>query len=354
MGTERRWSKVDQFLNRPIVSIVTAGCILFVCGAVIVGGWIFTTTLYTYPQSTPLAVISPTRNADPSAPPLFTEAPAAEPSPAPPAGPQGHIAYVCQIFKNQLYDQICVINADGTGERRLTTNDKARHFYPSFSPDGKSVFYSSDMEGNFRVFEQVLDTDEAINVGGIIGIAPEVSPNNQYIAYTQGDGKVDTIWVADRDGANPHQIYRDAWDPTWSPDSTSLLFATNVQNKPQLAIIGLDGKNFRAITTLPDLRGRSDWSSDGLYIVTYSGKPWERELFLLNADGSNVRLVSPMGGNSQGPSFSPDGQWIVFTAYFDHYHVNNGCEIYIMRIDGSGLTRLTNNDYCDWQPRWGP
>jgi TolB protein len=221
------------------------------------------------------------------------------------------------------------------------------------APDGKTVLYSSDMNGNFKIFEQNL-ADQSISLGNIIGIAPEVSPNNQYIAYTQGDGKEDTIWIADRDGTNQHLIYKDAWDPTWSPDSASLLFATNIQNKPQLAIINLDGTGFRSVTDLPDLRGRSSWSSDGLHIVTYSGKPWERELFLLNADGSDVHQVSPTGGNSQGPGFSPDGQWIVFTAYFDHYRVNNGCEIYIMRIDGSALTRLTDNDYCDWQPRWGP
>lgn len=347
---------MDQFLNRPIVSFAAAGCILILCAAVVAGGWVFAASFYTFPQSTPLPGTSPTLVSDPSAAPaLFTEVPPAIPTLIPvPAGPQGHIVYVCQVFKDQLRDQICIINADGTGERRLTTNDSARHFYPSLAPDGQSVFYSSDMNGNFKIFEQRLDTDEAINVGGIIGIAPEVSPNNQYIAYTQGNGQKDTIWIANRDGSNKRQIYVGAWDPTWSPDSASLLFATVVQNKSQLATIDLDGKNYRVLTELPDLRGRSDWSEDGLNIVTYSGKPWERELFLLNADGSNVRQVSPTGGNSQGPTFSPDGQWIAFTAYFNQYRINNGCEIYIMRIDGSSLTRLTNNDYCDWQPRWGP
>jgi Tol biopolymer transport system component len=344
---------VDQFLNRPAASFAAAGCILLLCGAVAIGGFIFVAGFYASPSALIPTSSLPTRIGPTPTRSLSSENPAAAPSPTTNTGPQGKIAYVCQIFKDQLRDQICIINADGTGQRRLTTNDHARHFYPSMAPDGKTVLYSSDMNGNFKIFEQNL-ADQSISLGNIIGIAPEVSPNNQYIAYTQGDGKEDTIWIADRDGTNQHLIYKDAWDPTWSPDSASLLFATNIQNKPQLAIINLDGTGFRSVTDLPDLRGRSSWSSDGLHIVTYSGKPWERELFLLNADGSDVHQVSPTGGNSQGPGFSPDGQWIVFTAYFDHYRVNNGCEIYIMRIDGSALTRLTDNDYCDWQPRWGP
>jgi Tol biopolymer transport system component len=88
--------------------------------------------------------------------------------------------------------------------------------------------------------------------------------------------------------------------------------------------------------------------------VTYSGEAWQREVYIMNADGTNAHVISPPGGNSQGAGFSPDSQWVVFTAYFDHPHDDHGCEIYIMRIDGSGLRRLTDNDYCDYQPRWGP
>ena len=78
------------------------------------------------------------------------------------------------------------------------------------------------------------------------------------------------------------------------------------------------------------------------------------QLPIMNADGSNLHQLSPSGGNSQGPAFSPDGKWVVFTAYFDHYGDEHGCEIYIIRINGTDLRRLTNNDYCDYQPRWGP
>jgi Tol biopolymer transport system component len=144
------------------------------------------------------------------------------------------------------------------------------------------------------------------------------------------------------------------WDPTWSPDGNQILFASGPEGGVQLFVVNRDGKDLRQVTNLSSLRGRSDWSPDGESIVTYAGPSWNREVYILNADGSNARQLTPVGGNSQGPSFSPDGKWVAFTAYFDNYGDDHGCEIYIIRTDGTDLRRLTDNDYCDYQPRWGP
>jgi len=99
--------------------------------------------------------------------------------------------------------------------------------------------------------------------------------------------------------------------------------------------------------------GRSDWSSGGL--ITFDmGGPFQHDVYLMKADGSSLNKFSD-GNNAQGASFSPDGQWIAFTAYTDVANKNQAsCEIYIMQVDGTELRRLTNNAYCDYQPRWGP
>ncbi len=161
--------------------------------------------------------------------------------------------------------------------------------------------------------------------------------------------------LMDRNGGNVDNIPGvTGWDPTWSPDGKYILFASDMNGSVQLYTMRDNGKELHRISNLSAIRGRSDWSIDGQNIVTYSGEPWKREVYIMNADGTNARVLSPAGGNSQGPAFSPDGKWVVFTAYFDHFGDDHGCEIYIMRIDGSDLRRLTDNDYCDYQPRWGP
>jgi len=252
------------------------------------------------------------------------------------------------------------MNADGSGFRRLTTEDGIRHFYPSLDPNGQSVLYSAYLaDNNYEVYQLEFEDGSLGRLTNIYGAdtAPEVSPDGQFITFTHDSPTKNTqqIVVADRNGGNAGNIPRiNGWDPTWSPDGKQILFASDRDGAVQLFTIRTDGSSLHRITNLPAIRGRSDWSPDGQYIVTYSGEAWHRELYIMNADGSNVRQITPSGGNSQGPSFSPDGRWVVFTAYFDNYNDNNGCEIYIIRIDGTDLRRLTNNDTCDYQPRWGP
>ncbi len=304
-------------------------------------------------RPTLLPLVFPTRPPESSPPASESRFETPSPLPTPTASGGGKIAYVCQIFRVPESDQICIMDSDGSNQRRLTTSDTARHYYPSLAPDGQSVLFSSNMDGtNFYIYELKL-SGELTNLWRP-GVAPEVSPDGRLIAFAQSDGKNNMILVMNRDGSNPRLLTSNGWDPTWSPDGQKILFASQVGGLSQLMTINLDGSGQQQVSDLPLLRGRSAWSADGRYIVTYSGRSWERELFLLPLDGSPVRQLTPPGGNSQGPTFSPDGQWVAFTAYFDRFRNVHGCEIYKMRIDGTGLTRLTNNDYCDWQPRWGP
>jgi TolB protein len=270
--------------------------------------------------------------------------------------PAGKIAFTCQLSGIQYRDQICVINADGSGFKRLTKDDNSAHFYPSMAPDGKSIVYSANPTGVYEIYEMDLNgTAHQLTKGLGILTSPEISPDGKSIIFTVGDGQINSIWVMNRDGSHPRMVFSPGWDPTWSPDGNQILFASrDTQNAIQLFTVNLDGTGLQQVTNMANLRGRSDWSPDGKWAVTYAGEPWGRELFLIPLDGGEPIQLTPSAGNSQGPSFSPDGKWVVFTAYYNQIGNENGCEIYFIRIDGTQLTRLTQNDYCDWQPRWGP
>jgi TolB protein len=272
----------------------------------------------------------------------------------------GHIVFTCQVFKVQALNQVCIMNADGSGSRRLTTDDTRQHWYPSLSPDGQSVIYSVFREANVHeIYEMTLAEGNATRLTNRLGVltAAEVSPDGTRITFARGMPSTNQIqiWIMDRNGENPENIPQlFGWDPTWSSDGKQILFASDRDGLVQLFTVGLNGRGLHRVTNLPAIRGRSDWSPDGQSILTYSGPSWNREIYIMNSDGSNARQLTPAGGNSQGPSFSPDGKWVAFTAYFDKYGDDHGCEIYIIRVDGTDLRRLTNNDYCDYQPRWGP
>jgi TolB protein len=282
------------------------------------------------------------------------------PSPSASDGLTGHIVFTCQLFKVQAMDQVCMMSADGSGMRRLTTEDNLRHFYPSLAPDGQSVLYAGFREQNvYEIYTLNLSDNKIDRLTNRMGVlnAPEVSPDGTSIVFTKGNpnnGQFQIV-VMDRNGENASNIPQVVgWDPTWSPDGKQILYASGSDGGVQLFVVNRNGNGLHQVSNLPAIRGRSDWSPDGQWIVTYSGAAWHREVYMMKADGSNARQLTPSGGNSQGPSFSPDGKWVTFTAYFDKYGDDHGCEIYVIRTDGTDLRRLTKNDYCDYQPRWGP
>ena len=263
------------------------------------------------------------------------------------------------MFGSQATSQICIINADGTGFRRLTTDDKVQHYYPSLSPDGKSVVYSAFRQNNiFEIYEMELASGNVKRLTNKLGnlAAPEVSPDGKSIIFKTSSANTNKniIWRMDRSGKDADKISRSVgWDPTWAPDGEYVLFVSDMDGYPQLFRSRINGKDLHRVGNLA-VGGRADWSPDGQWIVTYAGDPGNREIYIMTADGLNARVLSPTGGNSREPSFSLDGQWVAFTAYYDHLGDESGCEIYIMRVDGTDLRRLTDNDYCDYQPRWGP
>jgi len=257
--------------------------------------------------------------------------------------PSGKIVFTC--FIDQI-DQICIMNADGSGRKQLT-NLQATAFYASLSPDGQMIYFASRQSGTFEIYSIDINGNGLQRLTNGIGslYAPELSPNGEKIIFTNnGNG----LWVMNPDGSNPRALTsQDDIDPTWSPDGSMIAFASNRQGQRQLFVANANGKKVDKVTDLRQMGGRSSWSPDGMKLAFYRGREGDRNIYVINIDGTGLQKLTD-GGDNLGPSWSPDGQWIAFTSFRDG---NN--EIYIVRPDGSQETRLTNSPISDWQPRWG-
>ena len=257
--------------------------------------------------------------------------------------PTGKIAFACYV---KQIDQICLLNADGSGRSQLT-NLKATAFYPSVSPDGQTIYFSSRDSGNYEIYSIDIFGNNLQKLTNGIGslYAPELSPNGEWIIFTNnGNG----LWVMKPDGSNAHALTnKDDIDPSWSPDGSMISFASSRAGARQLFVMNADGSDIRQVTDLNNMGGRNTWSPDGTKLAFYRGPKGDRNIYVINMDGTGLVKLTD-GGDNLGPSWSPDGNWIAFTSFRDG---NN--ELYIIHPDGTGLTRLTNSPISDWQPRWG-
>ncbi len=88
------------------------------------------------------------------------------------------------------------------------------------------------------------------------------------------------------------------------------------------------------------------WSPDGTQIVFQSDRSGPIQLWIMNADGSDLRRVTHSNGNDENPIWTPDGRYIVFASDRD-----GNQEIYRMRPDGTELVNLTNHPAPESHPK---
>jgi len=349
-------TKSSSFDPRSLQKYVLPG-VLALIGFACLGGLTFAASYIYNSFSQPTSVITTPPDVDPVN--TLTPAPDITATPIEIVDhgdePSGKIVYTCQIAG----DEICIINADGSGWQQLTNTAQA-NFNAFLSPDGNSVIYVAAEGEKSEIYEMNLsngDTRRLTDLGEFVS-TPEISPDNQFIIFTYRKGNNNRqIWIMDRNGTNPQTLYassnKDAHDATWSPDSTRILFAFGRGDNNQLYIMDNNGRDPQLVNDSIDTRGHSSWSITNLISLDMGGS-FMHDIYVMNGDGSNLHRISQEGKNAQGESFSPDGEWIAYTAYTDVANQDqNSCEIHIMRVDGTNITRLTDNHYCDSQPRWG-
>jgi Tol biopolymer transport system component len=201
-------------------------------------------------------------------------------------------------------------------------------------------------------------------------------------AYFSPDGRAlifqstrDGLWTANRDGSNrkrltSYGIY--TAEATLSPDGKTLVFTSLKDGDLELYLMNVDGSNVRRITHTPGYDGGAFFSPDGRQIVYRSWhptgddlkayqdllaqgmvRPNRMEIWVMNADGSNQRQVTRLGGANFAPFFTPDSRRIIFSSNYRNPRSRN-FDLYLVNADGSGLEQVTTDAEFDGFPMFSP
>jgi TolB protein len=290
--------------------------------------------------------------------------------------PSSKIAFVRALgrFMQPAWWELYVINPDGSGKRRLARHAWVSNLSPhlAWSPDRQKLVFAAHLSRSAapcgsdcgkEIF--VINADGSgwrrLTRNGVGDREPAWSPDGQKIAWTsRGHGTGRDVSVMNADGSDQQNLTPkpgDQGEPHWSPDGHAILFTAAPPAAPpgyqgpysDVYLMNADGSGQRNLTHTPRA-GESDpaWSPDGRHIAfTELAGPRGVRIVVMNADGSGKRAVTPKlphpGDRGPTPVWSPDGRRI---ALWDDF------AIYVVNADGSGLQRLTQNAFEG--PSWSP
>jgi TolB protein len=276
----------------------------------------------------------------------------------PPKPTKEHIGRIIFTCTRGDYNQLCMVNADGSDYKQLTDLE-AHSYYPVYSPLGGSVVYASNQNGGyFDLFLFIFDGERLLRLTTNIGnvISPSFSPDGTRILFANRAAEGPTsLWTVDNTGENPDLLYagpNTIVAADWSPVGDRIAFAMAVDQPDayEVFLMNADGTNVRQLTRgLPGIGGSLDWSPDGNNLLIYAGPPGDKNIFLVDVNAETAAQLTN-GGNNAASSFSPDGQWIAFNSLRN----NDQADIFIMRPDGSDVRQVTTDPEPDWQPHWEP
>ncbi len=158
-----------------------------------------------------------------------------------------------------------------------------------------------------------------------------------------------------------------------SPNGKRIVFTSLKDGDLEIYTMNVDGTDVRRLTNIAGYDGGPWWSPDGKQIVYRSYhptdpkelqdyqdllaqrivRPSKMEIWVMNADGSDQRQITHLGGANFGPSWTPDGKQIIFSSNYKNPRGAN-FDIYTVSLDGTGLTQITSDEGFDGFPMFSP
>lgn len=298
---------------------------------------------------------------------------------------------------------IYTMRYDGTSVARLT-NGTAEDGHPAWSADGGHIVFHSNRSGRFQIY--VMDPDGANTLLITNDAADDVDPfwapgcNNRIIFASNREGGRFRVWTMNGDGTDqtrvttlPPSSTADDENPEWSGLPATLrvppgpccvpgiAFQSSRAGNLEIYLVKADGSALTQLTfnAAADMHPGPSFNGQQLSFASNRDDPNPQtcglpgapncifQIYVMKIDGSNIKLLTQGAGSKDDPSWSPDGTHIAFDSTGDDpdpAHCgqagNPACvvNIYVMRADGSEVTRVTQGStagpVANTHPHWSP
>jgi len=267
----------------------------------------------------------------------------------------------CEIINNQREDGAWMLDYTKSGSMQN----------PAWSPDGTEILFTWFKNGYNKepadlliinletTSERILVSDGSGNIN-----LPGSSWNSLTgkIVFSSTRDPHDEIYIIDEKGQTGDEIRvtkrsdKVSYEPSFSPDGQWVVFESHLLDVEENGVITkykIDGTQpFQPLTDATDDCRQPNWSPAGDLILyqKLSGGQWH--IWVMNTDGSNKKQVTSGTGDKTDASFSPNGQWIVYSSDEGDLEFAN---LYILPVTGGESIRVTHySSGYDGAPSWSP
>ncbi len=255
-------------------------------------------------------------------------------------------------IESRSVKEIYVADYDGANQRRVTTG-RSLNITPTWSPDGRSIAYTSYRRGQPNIFisniyqgtlEELTKNPPPAN-----NMLPAWSPDGKQLCFTSTrDGNAE-LYVVNRDGSNLRRLTNHPGadiTPTWSPSGTTIAFTSDRSGTPQIYSIGVDGLGLRKITS-ESYADRPTWSPAPYNELAFASRTGPGfDIKVLDLASGQVRQLTSGEGTNESPAWSPNGRHLAFTS------TRSGkTQVFVIDRVGKNLKQITR-DGNNYQPDW--
>ena len=248
--------------------------------------------------------------------------------------------------------EIHVMSVDAFEVAGVTSN-RTINLAPSWSPDTRSLLFTSFMDGNPSLYRfdlssrgvRKISASRGLNLGG------RWSPDGRTIAVSLERGGNSDIFLLDPEGQVRNQLTKSPEidvSPTWSPDGNLIAFVSSRTGSPQIYTMNADGSNQKRLTFQGSYNTSPSWSPKG-DLIAYVTREGGFNVCTINLKTNQVKTVTSGQGNNEDPSFSPDGRYLVFSSS----RVGKPA-LFLADVTGEHQVQLTTSGGDDTSPSWSP